>query len=187
MSVAFGCVNNTIRLRSGRYFDFANPQADQICIEDIAGALSKECRFGNHCNEFYSVAEHSVAAAKLAEKDGHCREAVFACLMHDAAEAYTCDFPKPLKIMLPDFQRVEKAVEAAVAEAFGIDFERWGDVIKQYDMQLLIAERNALFTRDGVTWTGENQVKVIEYSPMCQFPLFAEEGFLRAFKYWSDT
>lgn len=44
----FGCVNNTIRLRSGLYFDLANPDPATIRIDDIAGALSKTSRFGGH-------------------------------------------------------------------------------------------------------------------------------------------
>ncbi len=41
MGVAFGCVGNTIRLRSGRYFDLSDPQEDQFTLEDIAGGLRR--------------------------------------------------------------------------------------------------------------------------------------------------
>lgn len=41
-SNSFGCVNNTIRLRSGLYFDLADPKPEQFTFADIAGALSKE-------------------------------------------------------------------------------------------------------------------------------------------------
>mgnify|MGYP000629654760 FL=1 len=57
---AFGCVNNTIRLVSGHYLDLANPMPDQFEIDDIAGGLSRICRFGGQCPQFYSVAEHSI-------------------------------------------------------------------------------------------------------------------------------
>lgn len=97
----FGCINNTIRLRSVRYFDIANPQPDQFTLKDIAGALSKICRFGGHCPRFYSVAEHLVHCAEQAEKDRlpkHTRIAVFA---HDFTEAFCGDVVKPLKVLLP--------------------------------------------------------------------------------------
>lgn len=32
---AFGCINNTIRLRSGRYFDLANPSPEDFTFSDI--------------------------------------------------------------------------------------------------------------------------------------------------------
>ncbi len=184
----FGCVGNTIRMRSGIYFDFANPNISQIDILDIAGGLAKECRFQNQVDPqfetdwpFYSVAEHSVAAAKLAKADGHDSEVVFACLMHDAAEAYTRDIAKPYKIMLPDYQRVYKKVEAIVGLAFGIDFEKWHDVIKLYDEPLMIAERNALFSPDNVEWHGESTARIIDYKPRCLNPIRAELEFLRAY------
>lgn len=46
MKNTFGCVANSIRLRSGRYLDLADPKPDQFTLDDIAGALSKICRFG---------------------------------------------------------------------------------------------------------------------------------------------
>ena len=99
---AFGCVRNTIRLRSGIYFDLADPKPEQIEITDIAGALSKICRFGGHCYRFYSVAEHCYHCSMVAEASP------LALLLHDAAEAFTGDIVKPLKIMLPEFAAIER-------------------------------------------------------------------------------
>ena len=50
---------------SGRAIDPFNPTKDGVCIEDIAHSLALTCRFGGHCNEFYSVAQHSVLVASL--------------------------------------------------------------------------------------------------------------------------
>lgn len=158
---AFGCVGNTIRLRSGLYFNLADPQPDQFTFSDIAGALSKICRFGGQINDFYSVAEHCVHCCRLAERDRLGLMTQAAVLMHDAAEAFCGDVVKPLKIMLPEYAEVERRVEAAVAEKFLIDFEKWADCIREIDRAALIAERNALFPRDGISWAGEESARQV--------------------------
>jgi hypothetical protein len=45
---------------SGLFVDTNNPDPSTILLKDIAHALSNTCRFGGHCDGFYSVAEHSV-------------------------------------------------------------------------------------------------------------------------------
>ncbi len=70
-----------------------DPRMDEICIEDIAHALSNICRFTGHCSEFYSVAQHSVyVSVHVNQKNAMCG------LLHDAAEAYLNDIARPVKI-----------------------------------------------------------------------------------------
>ena len=176
---AFGCVRNTIKLRSGKYFDLADPRPDQFDFADIAGALSKICRFGGQCEFFYSVAEHSYHCALQAKDDGMPLETQAAVLMHDAAEAFVGDMVKPLKVMLPDFGKVERAVEAAIAEKFLIDFEREAAVIKEIDRAMLIAERRAMFGADDILWAGENEVRRLVGFFQKWTPVEAETRFVR--------
>ena len=49
----FGSHGNTIRVRSGKYIDLVDPKEDQFDFSDIAGALSKICRFSGQTSEFY--------------------------------------------------------------------------------------------------------------------------------------
>lgn len=176
MSEAFGCVNNTIRLASGRYFDLANPSPDDFEFVDINKALAKICRFGGHCERFYSVAEHLIHCTNQAEEDGLPLEVQRSVFMHDAAEAFIGDMVKPLKVMLPDYKAVEKQVEFAIELKFSIDLHN--ELIKKIDHEMLIAERHFLFSKDNMTWTGENEVRKISPAFKCYDPEQAE------FRFW---
>lgn len=156
---AFGCVNNTIRLRSGKYLDLANPKCDQFEFSDIAGGLSKICRFGGQIERWYSVAEHSYHCAMQAATDGLPVEVQRAVLLHDAAEAFVGDIVKPLKIMLPEYENIEDAIGSVIEDRFGVDFIAYQETVKEIDRAMLIAERRAMFSRDNVTWTGDDSVR----------------------------
>lgn len=173
----FGCVNNTIKLRSGKYINLVDPQADQIDFLDIAGALSKICRFGGQCQEFYSVAEHCYHCAAVAKKDGQPDSIVLACLLHDGAEAYLGDVVKPLKIMLPEYQKVEWLMEQAIALKFGVNLEATHAAMKEIDRAMLIAERRAMFSTDHILWNGENEVRTLDVSFSKWCPQTAEFWF----------
>jgi hypothetical protein len=54
-----------INTQSGRHFNYQRPRSEDICIDDIATALSHECRFAGHVDAFYSVAQHSVLVSMM--------------------------------------------------------------------------------------------------------------------------
>jgi hypothetical protein len=133
---------------SGVKVDLNHPKPEMFNIEDIAGALSKICRFGGHSSAFYSVAQHSVIMAAMAPKDCK-REA----LLHDAAEAYLGDVIKPLKIVLgKSYSKVEAAFELAIAEKFKLKQDKEG-IIKLLDSELLDIEHWAMLRGNPLPWT----------------------------------
>ncbi len=84
--------------KGNRFYPY-KPEKIIIDIEEIAHALSNRCRWGGHSLEFYSVAQHSVLVSR------NCPQSPTWGLLHDAAEAYYPDIPRPLKIS-PDIYNV---------------------------------------------------------------------------------
>ena len=130
-------------LASGRQFWPLDPRADEIHIEDIAHALSHICRYGGHSRRFYSVAEHSVLVSQLVPS-----EHALTGLLHDAAEAYLGDVPRPLKrqACMEGWREAEARLENAIAEAFGITLPM-PDVVKEIDDRIILDEWSALMPR----------------------------------------
>jgi hypothetical protein len=91
---------------------------------------------------FYSVAEHCLLVSKQVPPDY-----ALAALLHDAAEAYVTDVPRPLKHApgMQSFRQYEAMVAGAIAEHFGLDaadFEH--PCVKLADAELLHTERRDL-------------------------------------------
>lgn len=177
--MTFGVLGSTIKLFTGGYYDVKNPRAEDVQIEDIAHVLSNVCRFGGHIPRYYSVAEHSIECYRKALAELQPPEVQIACLLHDAAEAYVGDVVKPLKVLLaPIYGPIEQANELAIAERFGVDFESTRPEWKRIDMELLIAERNAIFGNDGHKWTDEEHVAPYRFTPNFYQPHEARDEFL---------
>lgn len=184
---AFGCVNNTILLTSGRYLDLNDPKRDQFTLNDIAGALSRICRFGGQVPRFYSVAEHCCHCFDVAVHDAFFWDSapertVFlqSVLFHDAAEAFLGDVVRPLKELLPDYKAIEKRMQSMIMDALRIHpTAELANHVRRIDMELLIAERMAIWGDDGVKWTGQDLVKSRTVGIRFWNPEQAKEEFLR--------
>lgn len=125
---------NSIRTFTGKVFDLKILDPDSICIEDIAHALANTARFGGHLPEFYSVAQHSVLIAQAVTE-----EFKVEALLHDASEAYMGDMPKPFKIMMPEFSKIEDNLMNVIAAKFGFNYPI-SEQVKFYDRKLLQTE-----------------------------------------------
>lgn len=136
----------TILLHSGAYFDLLDPWGSQFTIEDIAHGLSNTCRYAGQCQQFYSVAEHSWHASYLVPGPWK-----LAALMHDAAEAFIGDVTRPLKSLLPDYKRIERGVEDAIAARFGV-FDMDAPEVKQADLAMLSAEQAEIMPPHADGW-----------------------------------
>lgn len=134
-----------IQTYKGLRFHLLDPQPEEIDIHDIAHALSQQCRFTGHTNQFYSVAQHCVMVSQIVpgRGDGHAGYALDG-LLHDASEAYTGDVSKPLKYALEDsteaFADIERRIYRTIAEKFGL---RWPPPaqVKAADLIALATEK----------------------------------------------
>lgn len=105
---------------TARQFWPLDARPDEVHIEDIAHALSLQCRYAGHCLKFYSVAEHSVMLARWLTEMGESDETALTGLLHDATEAYLVDVPRPVKRSLHDYRLHEAALWKVVAERYGL-------------------------------------------------------------------
>lgn len=134
-------MENWIQTRSGIHFDVIEPRAEDLDIADIAHALSLKCRFNGHCEVFYSVAEHSVRVARILPPVMKLHG-----LLHDGAEAYLPDVPRPIKPLLVGFRMIEAGIERAILgkwEAVSLIHKSWQEV-KCADNILLATEARDL-------------------------------------------
>jgi hypothetical protein len=152
-----------IQTYCGLRFDPMHPQWDYVNIMDIAHALSNQCRFSGHTNWFYSVAQHSVLVSE------HCapEEALYG-LLHDAAEAYLVDLPRPIKQALRArgirvFDQMEFRIREAIFRRFGLE-NRIPESVKLADELLLATEAQDLMFPLVKGWqhTPENGYPVLK-------------------------
>jgi len=162
---------------TGRFIRPLDPDPANICIEDIAHALSMQCRWTGHVSKFYSVAEHSLHVAALVPEPVQ-----LWALLHDATEAYLADLARPIK-KAPGLGEIYLDVEAKLAAAIGVVFGIAHDPltvaeIKQADERMLWAEAKVLLPKLG------EQMPDPGFDcprPQCWEPEVAEEIFLATF------
>jgi len=148
---------NWLQTHTGRAFTPLTPVARDIHLADITHALSNICRFTGHTRRFYSVAEHSCRVHDLVVSWGHRADRGLRrlALLHDAAEAYLVDLPRPVKRAsgFEVYRRSEKALAAMIAERFdaGATLDEWRIVTAADDI-LLATEAQHLLGPTPKAW-----------------------------------
>ena len=130
-----------IQTFTGIYFYPLDPRLEDIVIEDIAHALSNQCRFSGHSKHFYSVAQHCVYVST------QCGIHSLTGLLHDASEAYLVDVPRPIKSEFPNYLNIEKNIMSLIAKKFGIQFP-FPDSVTLVDNQMLWVEKKNVMSVD---------------------------------------
>lgn len=138
---------------TGRDFHLSGAASlgNQIDLADIAHALAQINRYTGHTTRPYSVAEHSLLVADIAQRAGATPMVQLAALLHDAHEAYTGDVSSPVKWALGNaWTEFETSMERAVRRHFNLQsvFASQGHLIKHYDLVALATERRDLTAFD---------------------------------------
>jgi len=92
----------------------------QVHLSDIAHALSLICRYGGHCREHYSVAQHSCLLSNDLQSID--RRLATTALLHDASEAYIGDIIKDVKHSnrVQGLVQLETEVQTVIYRRFGL-------------------------------------------------------------------
>lgn len=153
-----------------------DPRPEDICIEDIAHALSNLCRFTGHCREFYSVADHSVRVSYACDP----ADALWG-LLHDAPEAYIADMSRPVKRYAPFgqmYREIEDGIMRVICEKFNLSISM-PRTVKQADTALLMTEKRDLMHGCNKSWEDTGAPLSGTIRPL--YPYHARQLFLTRF------
>ncbi len=152
-----------ILTNSGKQFHFDKFNPDDVCLQDIAHALSYQCRYNGHGHAFYSIAEHSmnIASYIMEEairlgKDEQGKKLVKQALLHDAAEAYCGDMVHPLKMLMPAFKQYEEELMGNILAKYGCS-RKLAKKVKELDTRIMLNEKRVLFPANTPRWELEDQ------------------------------
>ena len=148
-------IGDYIETFTGKQFWPLDPRPEDVDVLDIAHSLSMQCRFNGHCKVFYSVAEHSLIVAEELAVMGYSSEMQLQGLLHDAAEAYICDLPRPLKNCIDGYKSYELDIQSVIYDALNLDYPSASEqlTVKHVDDALLKYEgRHLMPNKTG--WAG---------------------------------
>lgn len=138
---------------TGRMVFPRDPKPEYFTIIDIAHHLSNDCRYSGATEVFFSTAQHCCLLCDYVMKvrkgtplDG------IQILMHDGAEAYLRDIPRPIKQFLPDYRTWDYNLTMSIRSWLGLSgvpIPSWQD---ELDSRIIADERAQLMSDSGNDW-----------------------------------
>lgn len=169
-----------IAVLGGDFFDLLHPEENDYDINIIAHALARINRYTGHfITENYSVAEHSVLVSRAVDP-----KYAMEGLLHDASEAFTGDVSSPLKRLLPDYRKIEDAIQAEIAKRFDLVYPFPKDV-HEADKRLYWNERATVAPGNDKLWH-QHLRKSTKVVPEGWSPNKAKVEFLKRFEELSN-
>lgn len=135
----------TIKTFTGRRWTLLDPRPEDVALEDIAHALSNQCRFNGHVRCFYSVAQHAVLVSGEVYRRTRDYHLALWGLHHDDEEAYLGDMVKPLKRLeqMSAFRNIARSTQSVILEHFGLSWPE-PEVVQLVDKLMLRTEQRDL-------------------------------------------
>ena len=178
-----------IHTHSGIIFDPLDPDPALIRIEDIAHALSHQCRFSGHTDPFYSVAQHSYEVAwRLPD------ELKLIGLLHAASEAYLVDLAAPLKsdpAFGASYREAERRLMEAIAARFGFTWPE-PPLVREVDRRMMMTERRCFLpvaesAEETDLWLWwERDLRPFPERLHAMYPWVARHMFMTEFEMWKE-
>lgn len=139
-------MSDYITTYTGLHIIPTRPEPGLIRIADIAHALSLTCRGNGHVKTFFSVGQHCIHCALEAKERSCSDRVVLACLLHDAAEAYMSDVPRPFKQHLNDYRDCEERLLALIYTKYlgSVPSAEEAALIKEIDDDMLCYDLSVL-------------------------------------------
>lgn len=170
---------------TGRAFYPLAPRVEDLSIIDIAHHLSNQCRYSGAPITTYNTAQHSCILADYAEKEkkatpGECLE----ILLHDGAEAYLVDVPRPIKQYLPDYRKWDYNITMCIREWLGMKdkpIPSWQDEI---DSRIIADERAQIMFDQALDWEHAAEPLGVTIEPWGS--RFSEQQFLMRYATYSS-
>ncbi len=162
---------------TGKQFWPLDPRPEEVFIADIAHALANVCRFGGHCMQFYSVAQHSIIVSEIVPS----KHALWG-LLHDAAEAYLGDVIRPIKSEMVEYKKAEHVVLDAILQRVGLSYPEPKEV-KTADVVALATEQRDVMTIPPEEWNFGNNVVALQSIIKPMSPDDAESKFMERFEF----
>jgi hypothetical protein len=138
----------SIQTRSG-IFDYETPKSSTVQLDDIVHCLSNVCRWGGHCDIWFSVLQHEIFVHDLALRAGKSNKVLAYAINHDKHEGFRGDITTPRKNYLKKhgqlFEGEEKSIDAFIFEdLLGLEYPIPANVkedVALYDFLALATEK----------------------------------------------
>jgi uncharacterized protein len=144
---------NFVETYTGRMFFPRDPKAADLSIIDIAHHLAQQCRYSGATEWPYSIAQHCCLLSDYVTGvlKGSPLDAL-QMLLHDGAEAYLLDVPRPIKQFLPDYRTWDHNIQMCIRAWIGLSevpIPVWQD---ELDSRIIADERAQLMSDSGNDW-----------------------------------
>lgn len=183
-------VDFDIEVASGNILNLIKLIPAEVDIIDIAGPLSRQCRYNGHIGTFYSVAQHSLIVCNMLPKpESESALMRLYALLHDAAEAYVGDIIAPIKrtlfvnigdcIIIP-FEDFERKILFTIFKAFHMPTHS-PEIVNEIDLRVLLTEQCKYMSKTNPPYVPNLEPFDTDVLDMAYPPVMAEILFLRRF------